>query len=318
MTLFTRIATVAASLSLSLAATAQTFPSKPVTLIVPWAAGGPTDVCMRALAEATSKHLGVQIIVENRGGAGGTLGAGAMMNAAPDGYTITQIPISAFRIPHIEKTPYDPISDLTYVIGISGYMFGVVVRADSPHKTWAEFIAYAKANPDKISYGSPGTNTSLHLTMEEIAAKQGIKWTHIPHKGASPNVTALLGGHQDASADSPGWAPHVEAGKLRLLVTWGENRAKTYPNVPTLKELGYGIVSISPYGIAGPKNMDPKIVKILHDAFKKGMEEPSHIAVLEKYNQELWYLNSADYSKYAKETFAAEKATMDRVKPLVK
>ncbi len=307
----------AAALLFSAAATAQ-FPSKPVTLIVPWAAGGPTDACMRALAEATSKYLGQQVIVENKPGASGILGATAMVNAAPDGYTLTQIPISVFRLPHMEKTPFDPMTDLTYLIGVSGYTFGLAVRSESPWRTIGEFVAFAKANPDKISYGTPGANTSLHITMEEIAYRNGIKWTHVPHKGAAPNVAALLGGHIDASADSPGWAPHVAAGKLRLLAIWTEKRSKRWPDVPTLQEAGFGIVSSSPYGIAGPRGMDPKVVKILHDAFKKGMEDVVHTSMLEKFDQDLWYRSGEDYARYARETFAAEKATMDRMKAQAK
>jgi tripartite-type tricarboxylate transporter receptor subunit TctC len=308
----------AAVAAFAAAVSAQQFPSKPVTLIVPWPAGGSTDICMRALAEATGKYLGQQVIIENKPGAAGTLGAGAMLNAKPDGYTLTQIPISVFRLPHVEKTPFDPMADLTYILGVSGYTFGVVVRSEAPWKNWNEFVAFAKANPDKISYGTPGANTSLHITMEEIAFKQGLKWVHVPHKGNAPSMAALLGGHIDSAADATGWGPHVNAGKMRLLVTWGENRTKRWPDVPTLKELGFGIVSNSPYGIAGPKGMDPGLVKTLHDAFKRGMEDPIHTSVLEKYDQDLWYLSSADYARYARETFAAEKATMDRMKQQTK
>ena len=298
----------------AVAASAQQFPAKPVTMIVPWPAGGTTDITMRALAEATGKYLGQQVLVENKPGASGTLGAGAMLNASPDGYTITQTPVTVFRLPHIEKTPYDPLTDLTYILGISGYTFGVVVRTEAPWKTWREFVAFAKANPDKISYGTPGANTNPHITMEEIALKQGLKWVHVPHKGSAPAMVALLGGHIDSVADSTGWAPHVQAGKVRLLVTWGENRTKRWPDVPTLKELGFGIVSNSPYGLAGPKGIDPRTVKALHDAFKKGAEDPIHTGMLEKYDQDLWYMSTDDYARFARETFVAEKATMDRMK----
>jgi tripartite-type tricarboxylate transporter receptor subunit TctC len=313
-----RIAIGAAALIFAGSAWAQQFPNRHITLIVPWPAGGSTDICMRALAEATVKHLGQPIIVENRPGAGGTLGAAALANAKPDGYTIAQLPLAVFRLPHINKTPFDPMSDLTYIAGISGYTFGVVVRSDSSLKTWNDLIAYVKGNPGKLSYGSPGANTSLHVTMEEIAYKQGLKWLHVPYKGNAENMTGLLGGHVDAAADATGWGPHVDAGKMRLLVTWGEKRTKRWPDVPTLKELGYGIVSNSPYGIGGPKGMDQKVVKVLHDAFKKGMEEPAHLSVLEKYDQELWYLSSEDYTRYARETFAAEKATMERMQSQAK
>ena len=195
------------------AAIAQSFPAKPVTLIVPWPAGGSTDQVMRALATATEKYLGQTVVVENKAGAGGTLGATAMVTAKPDGYTVTQIPITVFRIPHTTKVGFDPLTDLTYLIGISGYTFGVAVRADAPWKTWEELVDYAKANPGKLSYGTPGANTSLHITMEEIAYRYGIKWTHVPFRGNADNMQALLGGHVDAAADATGWGAARRCGQ---------------------------------------------------------------------------------------------------------
>ncbi len=304
---------VAAAALVMSGAIAQGFPTRPVTLIVPWPAGGSTDLAMRALATSTEKHLGQSIVVENRPGAAGTLGATAMVTAKPDGYTITQIPITVFRNPHMTKVGYDPMTDLTYLIGISGYTFGVVVRSDAPWKTWEELVAFAKANPGKLTYGTPGANTSLHVTMEDIAQRYGLKWTHVPFKGNADNMQALLGGHIDASADATGWAPHVEAGKMRLLVTWGGQRTRRWSNVPTLKELGYDIVSTSPYGIAGPRGMDPQVAKVLHDAFRKGMEDTTHMQAMEKFDQDLIYMSGEDYAKFARDTFAAEKTTMARL-----
>jgi len=294
-------------------ALAQPFPSKPVTMIVPWPAGGSTDQVMRALGQATEKYLGQPIIIENKAGAGGTLGATALTTARPDGYTVTQLPITIFRMPHTTKVGFDPLADFTYIIGVSGYTFGVVVRADSPWKTWQELIDYAKANPGKLSYGTPGANTSLHVTMEEIGYRNNIKWTHVPFRGNADNMQALLGGHVDISADATGWGPNVDAGKFRLLATWGPNRTKRWPTVPTLKELGYDIVSTSPYGIGGPKGMDPQVVKVLHDAFKKGMEDPVHMQAMEKYDQDLIYMSGDDYSKFARQAFEEEKAVAARL-----
>jgi tripartite-type tricarboxylate transporter receptor subunit TctC len=279
---------------------AQNFPARPVTLIVPWPAGGTTDVGMRALASATEKHLGQPIVVENRSGGSGTLGPGQMAaTAKPDGYTIAQIPITVFRFPFMTKTTFDPATDFTYIIGVSGYTFGVVVRDDAPWKTFQELAADAKANPGKINYGTPGAGTSLHITMEQIAKRQDIKWTHVPFKGNAEAMNALLGGHIHAVADSSGWAPLVNAGRFRLLVTWGAARTKNWPDVPTLREIGIDMVSNSPFGIAGPKGMDPAVVKVLHDAFKKGLEEPSYAAAMAKLDQELFYLSSDDYRRFA-------------------
>ena len=281
-------------------AQAQNFPVRPVTLIVPWPAGGTTDVGMRALASATEKHLGQPIVIENRPGGSGTLAPGQMATTAkPDGYTITQIPITVFRFPFMTKTTFDPSADFTYIIGVSGYTFGVVVRDDAPWKTFQEFLADAKDNPGKINYGTPGAGTSLHITMEQIAKRQGLKWTHVPFKGNADAMNALLGGHIHAVADSSGWAQLVNAGRFRLLVTWGAARTKNWPNVPTLREIGIDMVSNSPFGIAGPKGMDAQIVKVLHDAFKKGLEEPSYATAMANLDQELFYLSSEDYQRFA-------------------
>ena len=288
------------ALAASVGAQAQNFPARPVTLIVPWPAGGSTDVGMRALASAAEKHLGQSIVVENRPGGSGTLGPGQMAaTARPDGYTIAQIPITVFRFPFMTKTTFDPSTDFTYIIGVSGYTFGVVVRDDAPWKSFQDLTADAKSNPGKINYGTPGAGTSLHITMEQIARQQGIKWTHVPFKGNAESMNALLGGHIHVVADSSGWAQLVNAGRFRLLVTWGVARTKNWPDVPTLREIGIDMVSNSPFGIAGPKGMDPKIVRVLHDAFKKGLEEPSYAAAVANLDQELFYLSSEDYQNFA-------------------
>jgi tripartite-type tricarboxylate transporter receptor subunit TctC len=305
---------VAALPALARVASGQTFPARPVTLIVPWAAGGTTDVSLRALASATEIHLGQSIVIENRGGAAGTLGPSQMAaNAKPDGYTIAQIAITVFRLPFLSKTSFDPATDFTYIIGLAGYTFGVVVRSDAPWKTFGELLADAKANPGKISYGTPGAGTTLHITMEQIAKRQGIKWTHVPFRGTSESTTSLLGGHIHAVADSTGWAPLVNEGKLRLLVIWSAGRSKNWPAVPTLKDLGIDMIANSPYGLAGPKGMDASVVKVLHDAFKKGLEEPSYAAAMAKFDQEPFYLNSVDYQKFAMKQIAEEKRVIEEL-----
>jgi tripartite-type tricarboxylate transporter receptor subunit TctC len=304
----------AALLALTAGAQAQQFPSRPVTLIVPWPAGGSTDIGMRALATATEKHLGQSIVIENKPGAGGTIGPANMAaNARPDGYTVAQLPITVFRLPFIQKTSFDPTKDFTYVIHITGYTFGVVVKADAPWKTFQELIDYAKANPGKLNYGTPGAGTSLHITMEQIAKQKGIKWTHVPFKGVAESMNALLGGHIDVVSDSTGWAGAVDGGQARLLVTWGAQRTKNWPNVPTLKDVGIDLVSNSPFGIGGPKGMDPAVVKVLHDAFKKGMEEQSYKDSMAKLDQEAFYLGTADYHAYAMKQITEQKQLVEEL-----
>lgn len=292
---------------------AQTFPTRPIKLIVAFPAGGPTDITMRQLADNASKILGQPIVVDNKPGAGGTLPAQALQTAPADGYTIGQIPLGVFRLPYTTKINWDPVKDISYVINVTGYAFGIAVPADSPFKTWNDFVAYAKANPGKLTYGSTGNLTSPHLTTELVAQQLGIQLQHVPYKGSADLAQAVLGNHLMAIADSTGFAPLVESGKLRVLNTWGEKRLAKFPDAPTLKELGINIVQNSPFGIGAPKGTPPEVVKKLHDAFKQAMEEPSYVAALGRYDMLPIYMSSADYAKFAQTTFTREKALIEKL-----
>ncbi len=309
---------IAALLALCAAAQAhaQAFPAKPISLVCPWPPGGSTDTHLRQFAQIAAKHLGQNVIIENKPGAGGMLGPVAVSRMAPDGYNLSQLPVGAFRIPHIQKVEWDPLRDFTYIIGITGYTFGVVVKSDSPFKTFKDLIDYARANPGKMSFGSTGTGTSPHLLMEEVGAKTGVSFLHVPFKGNADSTQALMGGHVMAQSDATGWGRHVDAGAFRLLVTFGEKRTKW--NAPTAKELGIDIVSYSPYGIVGPKGMDPKVVKVLHDAFRKTLDDPEHLKVLALLDQVYWYKSSDEYRQWAADTLKSERATIERVGLLAK
>jgi tripartite-type tricarboxylate transporter receptor subunit TctC len=235
------------------AAWAQDFPTRPVTLIVALTPGTSGDVCLRALASATEKHLGRPIIIENRPGAGTTLGPAQMAaSAKADGYTLSQVGQPVFRTPFMRKTTYDPAKDFTYIIAVTAYTVGVVVRRDAPWQTFEELLVDAKAHPGKISFGTGGAGTTSHVVMELIARQQGIKWFHVPFRGGDA-INALLGGHIEVEADPAAWAPLVNSGQFRLLVTFGEHRTRTWPTVPSLNELGINVILNGPYGIAGPR-----------------------------------------------------------------
>jgi tripartite-type tricarboxylate transporter receptor subunit TctC len=254
------------------------------------------------------------VVVENKPGGGGTVGPAAMAaTAKPDGYTVAQISIPVFRYQHMMKVDYDALKDFTYILGLTGYIFGVVVKSDAPWKTFDELTTYAKANPGKITYGSPGAGTTQNITMERLAKDKGIKWIHVPMKGTGENMPALLGGHVNVAADSTGFAPYVDSGQMRLLVTFGEKRTQKWSNVPTLKELGYGIVTESPFGLAGPKGIDPKVVKILHDGFKKGLDDPETLKILEKLDMVYAYKSTEDYVKQIKELFEEERMLVEKL-----
>ena len=312
-----RILGLAAGLLLALAAQAQQFPSKPVMLIVPWPAGGSTDIYFRKLGEITARHLGQPLVIENRPGGSGMNGPATMAKTAkPDGYTISQLAISAFRMPHMQKVDWDPVKDFTYIIGLAGYTFGIVVKSDSPFKTFNDLITYARANPGKLSYATPGTGTSLHLAMEEIAAKAGVEFLHVPFKGYADGAIALMGGHVMVQVDSTGWARQVDAGAQRLLATLGDKRTRW--NAPTVKELGVDTVSNSPFGLVGPKGMPRETVKVLHDAFRKSLEDAEYLKVLAQLDQPGWYMSGDDYARWAVETLKAERATIERAGLLLK
>ena len=306
-------ALAAPALGLPGAAQAQSFPSRPVKLIVAFPAGGPTDITMRVLADNASKILGQPVIVENKPGAGGSLPAQQLQTSTADGYTLAQIPLGVFRLPYTTKINWDPVKDISYVLNVTGYAFGLVVPSDSPLKTWTHFVAWAKANPGKLSYGSTGTMTSPHLTMESIAQKLGLELLHVPYKGSADLMQSILGGNIMAAADSTGFAPQVESGKLRVLNTWGAERLAKFPDAPTLKELGLGLVQNSPFGIGAPKDTPPAVVKRLHDAFKQAMEQESYVTALGKYDMVPMYMGTAAYGKFAQETFAREKILVEKL-----
>ena len=316
MTARMRIKTALASLAMlatAFAASAQEFPVKPITLIVPWPAGGPTDVGVRAMAEIAAKHLGQPIIIENKAGGAGTVGPATMAaTAKPDGYTIAQMPITVYRLPMMQNTTWTA-DDFTYIIHLTGYTFAAMAHADTPFKTWQDVLDYAKENPGKITYATSGAGSSLHLGMEMMAEKSGVKFTHVPFKGAAEVNAAVAGGHTMMAAGGLSVKPMVDAGKVRLLNVWTDKRLKSVPDLPTLKELGYPWVFNSPWGIAGPKGMDPKVVAKIHDAFKKAIEDEAVVAILERYEMVPNYKNSADYKAAVAEQVKMEEELLKRI-----
>ncbi len=275
----------------------QDFPNKPVTLVIPYPAGGSTDLTGRAMSMAAKNHLGQPIVCENKGGGGGTVGPALVISKPPDGYTIG-ISSGAVTIAYyMGKLNFNPLTDTTNIIRYSSYVFGMVVRSDSPWKTIQEFVKYAKENPGKITYGTPGVGTNPHLAMEELSMLTGIKLVHMPFKGGAEANTALLGGHIDAISDSTSWGPMVDAGKFRLLATYAPQRLARYPNAPTLRESGYDMVYSSPIFLIGPKGMAKPVVAKLHDAFKKSLNDPDYVSILKKYDMTQNYLGPEDLDK---------------------
>ena len=293
---------------------AQTWPERSITFICPWPAGGTADQSMRALCSVAARVLSQSIAVENKVGASGMIGAKALASAKPDGYTIGQIPISVTRFSQLGTLAADPRKDFTYIARTSGQTFGIAVPANSPFKTLKDFVAHAKANPGKVTYAHAGVGGATHVGMEEFASVAGIQFNHVPYKGGSEALQGVLGGHVDALADSSSWAPHVEAGKLRLLATWGELRTARFKDVPTLRELGYDVVVDAPNGIGAPKGLDPAVAAKLRDAFRQAANSPEFKAVIDKLDAPLLYLDGPDYEKYVHTVYQKETVLIDKLK----
>ena len=297
----------------SLPAHADVYPHRPITLWVPWPAGGATDLTMRRLADLAGQKLGQKVLIENRAGAAGTLAMPVLRAAAPDGYTIAQLPQTIFRAPWTRKVLWDPVRDVTPIIQISGVTFGVVVPADSAFKSIDDLFVFAKGHPGELTIATNGVGTTPHLVMDELFAQRGLSYVHVPYKGTSEQMIAVQSGQVMVGVNSNGFAPFVDGGRMRLLVTFAEQRTRRWPDTPTLKELGLGIVATSPYGLGGPRGLPPHIVRILHDAFKVAMFDPLHVNELALYDQELAYLNTADYTRATREAYASERRVVERL-----
>ena len=304
----------AAGLLLPTWARAEDYPTRPITFVCPWPAGGTADQSMRAICQVASRTLGQSIAVENRAGAAGIIGAQYIANARPDGYVIGQIPISVTRFSQIGTLKADPRKDFTYLARTSGQTFGIAVLPNSRFRTLNEMVAFAKANPGKVTYAHAGVGGATHVGMEEFAMAAGIELNAIAYKGGSAALQDTLGGQVDMLADSSSWAPHVEGGKLRLLATWGEKRTPRFKDTPTLKELGYNVVVEAPNGIGAPKGLPADVEKKLRDAFRAAVLSEEFKSVAAKIDAPVMYLDGADYQKYVMTVYDRETQLIQRLK----
>jgi len=313
--MITRRTALIGATALPFGARAQSkFPDRPIRLIVPWGAGGPADAGFRIMAESAAKQFGQPVVVENKAGASGVLGAIALQNEKPDGYVISQMHMSVLRQPLLNKSlTYNPITDLTYILQVTGYVMGVVVRTDAPWKTLPDLLAHARANPGKLNYGTLGIGSTQQLAMERVGLQQGLSWTHAPYRGTADTLRALLGGEIDFASEASGWAPMVQTGKLRLLAVFTDRRAKRFPDIPTVRELGIDVVVDSPGGLIGPKGMDPGTVKALGDVFRAAAQEPRHLEFLDNMDQPLLLLDGPAYRDAMAKTYEEERELLRRL-----
>ena len=258
---------------------AQAYPSKPIRLIVPFPPGGAVDFFARVVQQPLSEALGQQVVIENKAGASGMVGADIVAKSAPDGYTLLlgNIASLAINVGIYDKMPYDPLKDLTPIVRTVDVNYVLIVHPSVPAKSVAELVAYAKANPGKLSYGSAGSGSLPHLGTELFKAQTGTDIVHVPYKGGGPMVTDLLGGTvQMVIADQANLMPHVTSGKLRALAVATPKRSPNAPELPTIAESGLaGYDATAWQGMLGPAGMPPDIVQRLNDAMNKVMAMPA-------------------------------------------
>jgi len=307
-----------ALLLFALAARAQDYPTKPVTMIVPFPPGGVADIVGRPLASTMEKILKVPVVVVNRTGAGGAVGMGVAAKAPADGYTILMALSSISIFPVSDringKTPPYELKDFAPIALITADPTVLVVRSDSPYKTLKDFVEAAKANPGKINYSSSGVYGTLHVAMEIFANAAGIKLFHVPYQGGGPAVTALLGGQVQALASGPAAAiGQIKAGKMRALASWSTERLALLPDIPTFKELGYDAEFYIWSGVFVPASTPSSITNKLRDAVKQAANSAEFKSAMEKVQTPVSYLDAPAFQKYWDKDAARLEVALDKI-----
>jgi tripartite-type tricarboxylate transporter receptor subunit TctC len=292
------------ALGLAVPASAQdAYPSRPITLIVPFPPGGVADIVGRPVADAMGRHLNAPVVIENKAGAGGGIGMGLVAKAKPDGYTLLLALSSISILPEADKvTGRPPMYQFNQFMPIARFTADptvLAVRADSPWKTLAEFVADARKRPGTISYGSSGNYGTMHVPMEMFATSAGIKLLHVPYTGAGPAVVSLLGGNIDAISTGPSTVvQHVKAGKLRVLASWGDKRLTSLPEVPTLTESGFAVVFSQWTALFAPAGTPEPAIAKLREAARATVADPKFIAKLATVETPIQYLDAPDLQRF--------------------
>lgn len=283
------------------------YPNRPITLIVPYGAGGVTDVMARSLAQAMSTHLNQSIVIENKPGAGASMGVMDMKTAKPDGYRLTLTPAGIFRQPYIQKVKYDPLRDVSFIASFMEYDFILAVPSESPFKTVKDLVEYNKKDPGAINYGSAGRYSGNHVTMALLEQQAGTKFTHIPYKGDAEAANALLAQHSKSAVFGNTVLPYLTSGKLRALAIASPERTQAFANVPTFKEQGYDIVVPSPLGLGGPHGLAPEVIQKLQQAVQAALQDSNFKQTATNYGIRPEYRDANSYAALAQQMFAREK-----------
>jgi tripartite-type tricarboxylate transporter receptor subunit TctC len=277
---------------------ADKFPNKTINVIMTWPAGGASDITLRPLVMAASKTLGQPMPIEYHPGGTCSVGLGVLKMKKGDGYTVAMTSASAMVSQHMRKTHYDLLKDFTLVMQYADNYAGIVVQSGSAWKTLPEFITYIKANPGKIRYSTTGPGGTQHLAIAQLGQQAGLNWIHIPFEGGPPALSALLGGHVEAYSTSMQSKPYISSGKLRLLVTYGPKRNPSFPDVPTLHEMGYEDAYFNSQFILAPKGLPPDVLATLEQAFKKATTDADFIKATNIVDHAITYRGSEELGQY--------------------
>lgn len=291
-------AVAATSLLGGATAWAQEFPNRPITLTVGYGPGDNMDLMARMLASKAEKILGQSVVVVNKAGAAGAVALISLAKEKPDGYQLAAVidtPLS--RIPLLRKMSYK-LDDFSPVLQFASSSSGVVVKANAPWKTMNELIQYAKANPGMVTYTTTGAGTTMHVSFQYIEQKAGLNWTHVPYPQAKQGLSAVLGGHVAVAVGSTQWAPEVKDGSMRLLAITSGKRMAAYPDVPTIRELGYEFGADSVSVIVAPKGVPSTAMDRLNAAFRQAMDDPDYKRLLGNLALESSYRSSAELGPY--------------------
>jgi tripartite-type tricarboxylate transporter receptor subunit TctC len=313
-----RTTLLVALLALSTAAAAQDYPSKPITMVVPFPPGGVAEIVGRPLASIMEKSLKQPIVLINRPGAGGAVGMASVAKGAADGYTVLMGLSSISIFPVSDRVqgrqPAYELKDFAPIALVTADPTVLVVRADGPYKSVKDFVDAAKANPGKINYSSSGVYGTLHVAMEIFADAAGIKLFHVPYQGGGPAVTALLGGQVEALASGPAAAiGQIKGGKMRALASWSTERLKLLPDIPTFKELGYDAEFYIWTGIFLPAATPVAVVQKLRAAVKEAATSEDFKAAMEKVSTPVAYLDAPEFAKYWERDAARLKKAVEKI-----
>jgi len=322
MRIHSRLLALAVALASAGAARADDYPSHPIRLVVPYAAGGGADSVARVIAKRVGETIGQPIVIENRGGAGSIIGTELVNKSAPDGYTLLMGQSGPISInPAVYKSlPYDPLKDFAPVAMTTSYPYIMVVSPALGVKTLGEFVALAKSKPGELNYGTTGVGAANHLVTELFDGKAGIRMTHIPYRGTALAVTDLLAGHvQVVFADPISALPHINAGTLRALAVTSKERSPVAPDVPTISESGYpGFDAIAWHGILAPANTPPAIIEKLNAEIVAALKDPETKALLEKQAMQTVGNSPEAFASFIRQDIAVWKAVAEQARVEVK